>query len=319
MKKPIVTTLITFSTFIIPSVLSTINLSAYASQSAPANQQSINQESLTSKPAIVVYLPTDLVLDAGNKAPRPITLGLAQDFTDRSGNIIPRNSPVSAEIQYLGKAIKINVKGVVYKSQLIPIQASSELIPGDKVTVISGAEKAKQYSSMGGRFGGMALGLMGDGDTSSTFEGALGGAVLGMALGLASPEEKHEVKIPQGSLYVLSLQSPTSQPSVSKALQTPSLQPPVPKALQTSRQLPTPKVSTKFNFKNISQYSAQLKKIVQDYQRGRISREEARSTIEAANKYATTKLRRKLYPPAVLREQVSQIFAFDYPVDRKEK
>lgn len=318
MKKPIVTTFIAFSTLIIPSVLSTINLSAYASQSAPANQQSINQESLTSKPAIVVYLPTDLVLDAGNKAPRPITLGLAQDFMDSSGNIIaPRNSPVSAKIQYMGKGIKINVEGVVYKSKLIPIQASSELIPGDKVTVISGAEKAKQYSSMGGRFGGMALGLMGDGDTSSTFEGALGGVVLGMAIGLASPEEKHEVKIPQGSLYVLSLQSPTSQPSVSKALQTPSLQPPVPKALQTSRQLPTPKVSTKFDFKNISQYSAQLKKIVQDYQRGRISREEARSTIEAANKYATTKLRRKLYPPAVLREQMSQIFAFNYPIDRK--
>lgn len=229
-------------------------------------------------------------------------------MTDSEGNIIaPKNSPVSAKIKFMGKGVQIIVDGIVTnKSQLIPIQASTELIPGDRVTTKSGAEKAQQYGSVGARVGSMTLGVIGNGDTDSTFGGAIAGGLVGTVIGLSSSEEKHEVKIPQGSLYVLTLQTSPRQPSVTLSQPT--------RKLET-----TAKVSTKFNFQNIAQYSKQLKRIVQDYQKGTISKEEARNTIEAANQYATTKLRRKLYPPTVLREQVSQIFAFNYPIDRKEK
>lgn len=76
--------------------------------------------------------------------------------------------------------------------------------------------------------------------------------------------------------------------------------------------------STQFDFRNVSDYNKLLEKLIQDYQEGRLSRDEALRQIKAADQYATSKLDRPLYPLEGLRKKTTEIFGFVYEADNKQ-
>jgi hypothetical protein len=196
------------------SLVGAMALPACADQVAAVNQPTVspttvNQSStIPQSSAIIVAFPTEVTLDGGADRDYPMTLLLAQPIWDNYGNMVaPQNSPISVRLQSKAGSIQVIAESLVVKGRVVPIQASSAVIPGNTVTVTSGLEKAKENSSLGVRLGGLALGAMNGGDAESIKQGALIGSGLGILTGLISSKEVSVVKIPQGSVYVLTLQA----------------------------------------------------------------------------------------------------------------
>jgi hypothetical protein len=251
--------------------------------------------------AITVVFPANMVIDAKKDQDYPTTLLLAQPLLDSYGNqIAAQNSPVSARIHPVKDGAQVIAESLVIQGRTVPIQATSPILPSRKITLSSGTDEAKGLSPLGGRIGGGLFGGFNGGDPSRFSQGAMVGSGIGAIAGFASGKSMHVVEIPQGSIYVLTLQT-------SVALSTPS--PINPAATQGNPSAP------RFGFRTEQEYQAGLDRVLQGYQQRQLSQADALNIIRAANDYATTQLPAPIYPPAQQRQFIGQVFGFRYAID----
>ena len=290
------------------SVAGSISLPAIAEPSGVVTTQSSSRLAVVPQSAgVVVSLPMPITVDVGQKQDYPLTVPLAQPLLDMQGNtLIPANSPVTIKLKPEQGGAKIVAESIVVNGQIVPIQAASAVIPGNTITQQDGAETARQNSAVYGNLFGATMGAIApQARKADAFDqgGMIGGA-LGILTGLSSPKNVRVVQLPQGSVYVLTLQAPISLSALAVATQ------PAPIA-----SISTP--HTHFNFRTVAEYSEGLERVITAYQQGQISKLDARQAIVDADRYATTVLSPSLYPPAGQRNRIAQLFEFTYAIDRR--
>lgn len=297
-----------------------LTLSICGSFSLPALANPVVVDSQTSRPTIpqtagvIINLPMPVTIDVGQKQDYPLTVPLAQPLMDLQGNpVVPVNSPVTIKFKPENGGARIVAESIVVNGQVVPIKAATAVIPGNTITQQEAAEVARQNSAVYGNLFGATMGAIAPlSRKADAFEqgGMIGGA-LGILTGLSSPKNIRVVQLPQGSVYVLSLQAPIVLPSLAVAPQ------PTAQAAQPTTQ-PTGSTSNQpqFNFRTIAEYSDGLEQLISAYQQGQVSKAEARQAIIAADRYATLTLNPKLYPPAGQRHRVAQSFEFVYEIDQ---
>jgi len=245
--------------------------------------------------------PAEVTVDVGQKQEYPLTVPLAQPVQDIQGNVVvPEGTAVSIKIKPVKGGGQIVAEFLLINSQVVPVQASSSVIPGFTITHKSANQKAVENRSVFGSLLGSAMGFAGGRDPGRTADGfdrgAMLGSTIGIVSGLTSPENTRLVRIPQGSVYVLPLQAP---------LRLSIAGPPQPTA-----------AGPQFRFRSAHEYSLGLEKVLQAYQNRELSQKEALNLIAAANTYATTQLSAKLYPPLGQRQRIQQLFDFTYEIDQ---
>ncbi|MGB8702707.1 MAG: hypothetical protein WCD18_25105 [Thermosynechococcaceae cyanobacterium] len=281
------------------SILTPAPLPATA-QTVP--MQSMNGGAATVIPqstAITVAFPAQMVIDAKQEQDYPTTLMLAQPLLDSYGNpLAPQGSPVAARVHPVKNGAQVIAESLVIQGRTVPIQATSPVLPSRKVTLKSGTDQAREYSpTMGRLFGGLAGGVSG-GDIGTFNRAAMFGSGVGVLAGLGSEKTVQVVEIPQGSLYVLTLQAPV-------ALALPGTAPMTGMAS-----------NPQFRFQTELEYQAGLDRVLQAYQQRQIAQADALNIIRAANTYATTQLPAPLYPPTQQRQLIGQLFGFTYAIDQ---
>lgn len=215
MKKQ---TLLSIAISVLVSGINTVP--AMAEQTVPYDLQT--QEQLNVIPqssALVVTFPQPVQLDAGQNNSLPMTLLLAQPIVDAVGReLVPSNSPIAVKLISSGENIRIVAESIVIGGQVVPIQATSSIIPSTRKTVVSGNEQARRNSPVGSRFGSSLVGAIGGGDNDSIITGGLAGNAVGIFVGMVSPKKVPVVSISQGSAYILKLETPVTLPQGLNAL-----------------------------------------------------------------------------------------------------
>jgi hypothetical protein len=164
------------------------------------------QRIIPASAAIAIGFPDELVLNARKET--VATLRTAQPVYDEQGEeVAPINSLISARLKPTKGGVEIVADSLLIRGRVVPIQASSIVVPGQSVTMISGAEHAKEASMIGSKLGGQALGAINPENFVGIKSGAMAGGAVGILFGLFSPKKETVVKIPQGSIYILSVQS----------------------------------------------------------------------------------------------------------------
>jgi hypothetical protein len=197
------------------SVFSTVTLPSYAqitpkTQTATSSQVQPNASEITisQDTAIIVSFPAAINVDAGQKQEFPVTVPLSSAIKDSQGNVVaPENTPVTIVLKPTKGGVKIIAQSIVINGRIVPINASSQIIPGTTITHKRANDKAVENGSIWGRIGGSALGFASGGDPDQFDRGAMGGSLIGLVSGLRSPENTRVVQIPQNSVYVLSLEA----------------------------------------------------------------------------------------------------------------
>jgi hypothetical protein len=179
----------------------------------PCTERMMPQPILVTVPqstAIVVAFPASIAVDVGDEdEPYPLTLPLAQAIRDPQGNVlIPENTPVSIVVQPTDHGAKIVAQSLVVNGHIVPIQASSPVIPSATITHRRANDRAIENGAVLGRLVGSGFGFLNSGDPDQFDRGAMLGNTVGMLMGLRSPQRTHVVQIPQGSVFVLALEAP---------------------------------------------------------------------------------------------------------------
>ncbi|MEQ8382152.1 MAG: hypothetical protein RH949_07255 [Coleofasciculus sp. A1-SPW-01] len=161
--------------------------------------------------AIVVSFPEPVVFDIGQNQTVSITLYLAQPLQNSAGNVIvPANSPVEAYLVPHESGAFIVARSLVVNGQLIPIQANSNFLEGKTVTVRSGTDKAQVWGSTFARIAHGVVAPLSDGNLNEVYKyAAIADGVAHLA-GAFSTEKARVVEIPQGTTYILRLQTTPS-------------------------------------------------------------------------------------------------------------
>jgi hypothetical protein len=300
MKRQLIYALALTASVMVPTTLPAAAQSVPQSYGSSASASTVIPQST----AITVVFPANMVIDAKKDQDYPTTLLLAQPLLDSYGNqIAAQNSPVAARIHPVKDGAQVIAESLVIQGRTVPIQATSPILPSRKVTLSSGTDEAKGLSPLGGRIGGGLFGGLNGGDPTRFSQGAMLGSGIGAIAGFASGKSMHVVEIPQGSVYVLTLQT-------SVALSMPS---PDNRVTTTSDNL-SPS-APRFGFRTEQEYQAGLDKVLQSYQQRQLSQADALNIIRAANDYATTQLPAAIYPPAQQRQFIGQMFGFRYAID----
>ncbi|AFY55438.1 hypothetical protein Riv7116_2957 [Rivularia sp. PCC 7116] len=194
---------------------------AIAQSNQPENLQTQSQTSVLPKSsALVIAFPQQVQVDSGKKKSYPMTVLLAQPILDQNGTeVVKANSPVAVELVPYKKDIKIVAKSIIVGGKVVSIQATSPVIPSQKITVKSANQKAKRNSKVSTNLGGSIVGALG-GDSNSTMKGGLAGNAIGIVTGLTSAKKIRLVNIPQGSVHILELETAASLPTTSYISQT---------------------------------------------------------------------------------------------------
>jgi hypothetical protein len=295
MKRQLIYALALTASVIVPTTLPAAAESVPSYQSYSASGGTVIPQST----AITVAFPANMVIDAKKDQDYPTTLLLAQPLFDSYGNqVAAQNSPVAARIRPVKDGAQVIAESLVIQGRTVPIQATSPILPSRKVTISSGTDEAKGLSPLFGRVGGGLFGGLNGGDPTKFGQGAMLGSGIGAIAGLASGKSVHVVEIPQGSVYVLTLQT-----AVALSMPTP------PAAAPVNNTAP------RFGFRTEQEYQAGLDKVLQGYQQRQLSQADALNIIRSANDYATTQLPAPLYPPAQQRQFIGQVFGFSYAID----
>ena len=155
---------------------------------------------------VIVSFLAPVAIDAGEGA-YPLTLPLSQAITDSQGNVIvPENSPVSIVIQPEDGGARVIAQSIVIGGQIVPIQATSPIIPGTTITHMRANDRAADEGATLGRIAASGFGFFNGGDPDAFDRGAMLGNLVGMVTGRRE-ESSRVVQIPQGSVYVLALES----------------------------------------------------------------------------------------------------------------
>ncbi|MEM9093189.1 MAG: hypothetical protein AAGC93_31235 [Cyanobacteria bacterium P01_F01_bin.53] len=155
---------------------------------------------------VIVSFLAPVSIDAGEGA-YPMTLPLSQAIADSRGNVIaPENSPVSVVIQPEDGGARVIAQSIVIGGQIIPIQATSPIIPGTTITHMRANDRAADDGATLGRIAASGFGFFNGGDPDAFDQGAMLGNLIGMVSG-RQDESTRVVQIPQGSVYVLALEN----------------------------------------------------------------------------------------------------------------
>jgi hypothetical protein len=189
------------------------------------------QLSPVTQTALVVSVPSAIQFELQGDKSYPTTLLLLQPVLDPSGNVIvPANSPVQARVAPTNGGVQIVAEALINEGRSIAIQATSSPIPTQSIKRTVAAERAGRDASIGSRLVGSLFGFLGGSNNSNSQDpssalqgpdaaqmskGALIGNAAGIMVGLFSSDRADIATIPQGSVYVLNLQSPISMPTVS--------------------------------------------------------------------------------------------------------
>lgn len=154
---------------------------------------------------VIVSFLAPVAIDV-NEGAYPMTLPLSQAITDTFGNVlIPENSPVSVVIQPEEGGAKVTAQSIVIGGKIVPISASSPLIPGTTITHVRANDRAADDGATMGRMVASGFGFFNGGDPDAFDRGGMLGNLIGMVSGRRD-ESSRVVQIPQGSVYVLSLE-----------------------------------------------------------------------------------------------------------------
>ena len=211
MKKP---TLLNFALLL--SMSTSFVLPAVAQSTATGTQPSITrttnstQITIPQTAALMVKFVQPIQMDVGNQSTYPLTLPLAQALMDADGNIIvPEGTPVILNLKPADKGAQLVAQGLVVAGQVVPVQATSDVIPAIKVVKMRTNDKAAENGSIFGRLAGSAMGFLGKGDPEKFDRGAMLGSAGGILTGLFSPKETDWIlQIPQDTVHTLKLQAP---------------------------------------------------------------------------------------------------------------
>jgi len=155
---------------------------------------------------VIVSFLSPVSIDAGEAA-YPMTLPLSQAITDSRGHVVaPENSPVSVVIQPEEGGARVIAQSIVIGGQIIPIQATSPIIPGSTITHMRANDRAANEGATFGRIAASGFGFFNGGDPDAFDRGAMLGNLVGMVSGRRD-ESTRVVQIPQGSVYVLALEN----------------------------------------------------------------------------------------------------------------
>ncbi len=161
----------------------------------PLDRRSLVGRTIPASSAIVVTVPNDVQLDTGGVT--SITLVLSRAIYDKDGEeIAPINSLISARIMPDKGGVKIVADSLVLRGKHIRLQASTITYRGETITTTSGITKADSF----GTVGDVLLRPFGS-------DASIVGRGFGTIVGLLSPEQQTIVRIPQGTIFVLSLQT----------------------------------------------------------------------------------------------------------------
>ncbi|WP_414528935.1 hypothetical protein [Nodularia chucula] len=161
--------------------------------------------------AIIVSFPTSVTVDVGQDHEYPLTLPLNQAIADDQGNtIVPKNTPITITLKPTNGGVKIVAQSLVVDGRIVPIKASSQIIPGTTITYKRANDKAMENSAMWSQIAGDTLGFFSQGNPQQFDRGAMLGSIVGFLTGLSSAENIRVVQIPQSTIYVLSLDAPIS-------------------------------------------------------------------------------------------------------------
>jgi hypothetical protein len=154
---------------------------------------------------VIVSFLAPVTINA-DEAAYPLTVPLTQAINDAQGNVlIPENSPVSILIQPEDGGAKIVAQSIVINGQIVPIKATSPLIPGTTITHMRANERAAENGATFGRIAATGFGFLGGGNPEEFDRGAMLGTLFGMVTGRRD-ESTRVVQIPQGSVYVLAVE-----------------------------------------------------------------------------------------------------------------
>lgn len=280
-----------------------LGLPSLANPSATGQSLARASQAVPQSTGLAIMFPAEVTVDVGQKQEYPLTVPLAQAVLDAQGNVVvPEGTAVSIKIKPVKGGGQIVAEFLLINSQVVPVQASSSVIPGFTITHKSANQKAVENRSVFGSLLGSAMGFAGGRDPGRVADGfdrgAMLGSTIGIVSGLTSPENTRLVRISQGSVYVLPIQAP----------------------LRLAAAAPTPAqpaaAGPQFRFRSAHEYSLGLEKVLQAYQNGQLSQKEGLNLIAAANTYATTQLSAKLYPPLGQRQRIQQLFKFTYEIDQ---
>lgn len=152
--------------------------------------------------AIVVGFPNELSLDASKTTTH--MLQLAQPIYDADGEeLLPVNSYINAQLKPTEEGIEIIADAVMVKGRKVALKTSSVVIPGQSLTIKSGMDAAQEQRKAGSGILGSLLG--GFGASGQAMEqGMMLGNAGGWISGLGSGQKVLVVKIPRGTVHLLS-------------------------------------------------------------------------------------------------------------------
>lgn len=198
------------------------------SQEQPTNiQQSIENNTLTipKSTAIIINFSSNVQFDAGGKESLPVILRLVEPIIDSSGNIIvPANSRVDALIVPTDKSAKIIANSLIINGKVVPIKASSQMIPSVKVTLKTRMEQAKNYALSVGRFGPTVLVFDNESDSNDMIKSAIIAQGIGAIVGFLSPRSIDVANFVQNSEYILTLEEAITLPQETKEFKSSGIQ-----------------------------------------------------------------------------------------------
>jgi hypothetical protein len=152
--------------------------------------------------AIVVGFPNELSLDASK--PTTHMLQLAQPIYDGDGEeLLSVNSYINAQLKPTEEGIEIIADAIMIKGRKVALKTTSVVIPGQSLTIKSGMDAAQEQRKAGSGILGSLLGGFGAGSQAME-QGMMLGNAGGWISGLGSGKKVLVVKIPRGTVHLLS-------------------------------------------------------------------------------------------------------------------
>ncbi len=152
--------------------------------------------------AIVVGFPNELSLDASKATIH--MLQLAQPIYDANGEeLLPVNAYINAQLKPTPEGIEIVADAVMVKGRKIALKTTSVVIPGQSLTIKSGMDAAQEQRKAGSGILGSLMGGFGMGGQAME-QGMMLGNAGGWISGLNSGQKMLVVKIPRGTVHLLS-------------------------------------------------------------------------------------------------------------------
>lgn len=152
--------------------------------------------------AVMVGFPNELSLDASQATTH--MLQLAQPIYDANGEeLLPVNSYINAKLRPTKEGIEVVADAIVVKGRKIALQTNSVVIPGQTLTIKSGMDAAQEQRKAGSGILGSLMGGFGMGGQAME-QGMMLGNAGGWISGLNSAQKMIVVKIPRGTVHLLS-------------------------------------------------------------------------------------------------------------------